>query len=161
MPLAIAIFQLVFSCAARILFGIAPSGRMFGDRVGSKSSKYLASQTFTASYSELEHNARIASVFLCILNFGCKFVKSYSSSHCRFKSQLGHGRNESSAMRGSVLWEPIVLKPAGVHVNNHVHRTVIHALAGAESQQTIGQRMPASTEPQTAKQSCRTVIALP
>ena len=76
-PLAIAIVQFVISCAATILFGIVPSGRMFGDRVGSKSRKYLASQKFTASYPELERNARIASVFLWVLIFSCKFVESY------------------------------------------------------------------------------------
>ena len=33
-----------------LLFGIMPSGRMFGDWVASKSRMYLMSQTFTASY---------------------------------------------------------------------------------------------------------------
>ena len=75
MPLAIV--QFVISCAATILFGIVPSGRIFGDRVGSKSHKYLASQMFTASYPELERNERIVSVFLWDLIFSCKFVKSY------------------------------------------------------------------------------------
>ena len=31
-----------------------PSGRMFGDRVAGKSRKYLANQTFTASYPKLQ-----------------------------------------------------------------------------------------------------------
>ena len=35
---------------ATVLFAIIPSGRMFGDRVAGTSRKYLASQTFTASY---------------------------------------------------------------------------------------------------------------
>jgi 1,3-beta-glucan synthase len=50
---------------------------MLGDRVASKARKYLASQTFTASYPSLDRNARIASIFLWVLVFSCKFVESY------------------------------------------------------------------------------------
>ncbi|KAJ7905102.1 1,3-beta-glucan synthase subunit FKS1, domain-1-domain-containing protein, partial [Mycena leptocephala] len=45
--------QFGISVAATLLFAIVPSGRMFGDRVAGKSRKYLASQTFTASYPTL------------------------------------------------------------------------------------------------------------
>jgi hypothetical protein len=45
---------LYISIASTLLFGIMPSGRMFGDRVVSKSRKYLASRTFTASYPILQ-----------------------------------------------------------------------------------------------------------
>ena len=54
-----------------------PSGRMFGDRVAGKSRKYLASQTFTASYPSLSKSARCVSILLCVLIFLCKFVESY------------------------------------------------------------------------------------
>ena len=42
--------QFFISAIATLLFSIVPSGHMFGDRVRGKSRKYLASQTFTASY---------------------------------------------------------------------------------------------------------------
>ena len=50
---------------------------MFGDRVRGKARKYLASQTFTASYPRLTRSERVISVALWFLVFGCKFVESY------------------------------------------------------------------------------------
>jgi 1,3-beta-glucan synthase len=54
-----------------------PSGRMFGDRVRGKLRKYLASQTFTASYPALDRWNRVGSVLLWLIVFGCKFTESY------------------------------------------------------------------------------------
>ncbi|KAJ6511511.1 1,3-beta-glucan synthase [Mycena vitilis] len=73
----IGMVQFFISVAATLLFAIVPSGRMFGDRVAGKSRKYLASQTFTASYPALPAANRTASVILWLLVFGCKFVESY------------------------------------------------------------------------------------
>src|SRR5260221_2537396 len=50
LPLVIGMVQFGLAVVVTLLFAIIPSGRMFGDRVASKSQKYLASQTFTASY---------------------------------------------------------------------------------------------------------------
>lgn len=77
LPLILGIVQFFISVAATLLFAIMPSGRMFGDRVAGKSRKYLASQTFTASYADLEGKTRIASIMLWVLIFGCKFTESY------------------------------------------------------------------------------------
>ncbi|KAI0049527.1 glycosyltransferase family 48 protein [Auriscalpium vulgare] len=77
LPLILGIVQFFISVVATILFGTMPSGRMFGDRVASKSRKYLANQTFTASYPEMHSQARFASVLLWLLVFGCKFTESY------------------------------------------------------------------------------------
>ena len=77
LALILGIVQFFISAVATLLFAILPSGRMFGDRVAGKSRKYLASQTFTASYPSLKASARIASVSLWILVFTCKFVESY------------------------------------------------------------------------------------
>ncbi|EPQ51775.1 1,3-beta-glucan synthase [Gloeophyllum trabeum ATCC 11539] len=77
LPLILGIVQFFISVVATLLFAIMPSGRMFGDRVAGKSRKYLASQTFTASYPDLHLQARIASIALWVLIFGCKFVESY------------------------------------------------------------------------------------
>ncbi|TDL27758.1 glycosyltransferase family 48 protein [Rickenella mellea] len=76
-PLILGIVQFFIAVVATLLFGIMPSGRMFGDRVAGKSRKYLASQTFTASYPELERSSRMASFGLWFLVFGCKFTESY------------------------------------------------------------------------------------
>jgi 1,3-beta-glucan synthase len=76
-PEIVGIVQFGLSVVATLTFGLIPSGRMFGDRVAGKSRKYMASQTFTASYPELTGGARTASVALWILIFGCKFVESY------------------------------------------------------------------------------------
>lgn len=77
LSLILGIVQFFISVVATLLFAIMPSGRMFGDRVAGKSRKYLASQTFTASYPTLETAPRIASLLLWLLIFGCKFVESY------------------------------------------------------------------------------------
>ena len=77
LALILGIVQFFISVVATLLFAIMPSGRMFGDRVAGKSRKYLASQTFTASYPSLHKEARIASIILWILVFGCKSAESY------------------------------------------------------------------------------------
>ncbi|THH32853.1 hypothetical protein EUX98_g1321 [Antrodiella citrinella] len=77
LALILGIVQFFISVVATLLFAILPSGRMFGDRVAGKSRKYLANQTFTASYPSLKPTARIASLLLWTLVFSCKFVESY------------------------------------------------------------------------------------
>lgn len=76
-PLIVGIVQFFISVIATVAFAIIPSGRMFGDRVAGKSRKYMASQTFTASYPALPGSARFASILLWILVFGCKYAESY------------------------------------------------------------------------------------
>lgn len=73
----IGLVQFFISVFATLLFAILPSGRLLGDRVSGKSRKYLASQTFTAAYPELDRKARATSIFLWVLIFGCKFSESY------------------------------------------------------------------------------------
>jgi 1,3-beta-glucan synthase len=77
LALILGIVQFFIAVVATLLFAILPSGRMFGDRVAGKSRKYLASQTFTASYPALHFQARLASLALWALVFGCKFTESY------------------------------------------------------------------------------------
>ncbi|KAJ7628667.1 1,3-beta-glucan synthase [Roridomyces roridus] len=77
LALILGIAQFFISVFTMLLFAIMPSGRMFGDRVAGKSRKYLASQTFTASYPALSKPARAASILLWVLVFGCKFTESY------------------------------------------------------------------------------------
>jgi hypothetical protein len=87
-PLIIAIVQFFISVVASVAFGIIPSGRMFGDRVAGKARKYMASQTFTASYPQLNRSARTASIMLWILVFGCKFSESYFFLTSSFSSPI-------------------------------------------------------------------------
>ena len=54
---------------AILLFGIMPSGWMFGERRGS--------QTFMANYPILHFQARKGSIFLGLLVFGRKLTESY------------------------------------------------------------------------------------
>ncbi|CAO1613249.1 unnamed protein product [Sympodiomycopsis kandeliae] len=70
------------------LFSLVPSGRMFGDRVAGKARKYLANQTFTASYAPLERNHRMVSVLLWVLIFGCKLTESYFFLTLSFRDPL-------------------------------------------------------------------------
>ena len=77
LALILGIVQFFISVIATVLFAIMPSGRMFGDRVAGKSRKYLASQTFTASYPALDTMNRMGSIGLWLLVFSCKFTESY------------------------------------------------------------------------------------
>lgn len=87
-PLIIGIVQFFISVCATIAFGVIPSGRIFGDRVAGKSRKYLASQTFTASYPALPRGPRTASIMLWVLIFGCKFAESYFFLTSSFSSPV-------------------------------------------------------------------------
>ncbi|OBZ75851.1 1,3-beta-glucan synthase component FKS1 [Grifola frondosa] len=87
-PLIVGIVQFFVSVVATLTFGLIPSGRMFGDRVAGKSRKYMASQTFTASYPELKRTQRIASIGLWMLIFGCKFTESYFFLTSSFSSPI-------------------------------------------------------------------------
>jgi 1,3-beta-glucan synthase len=87
-PLIVGIVQFFVSVVVTVAFGIIPSGRMFGDRVAGKSRKYLASQTFTASYPTLPRPARIASICLWLLIFTCKFMESYYFLTSSFSSPV-------------------------------------------------------------------------
>ncbi|KAF9482743.1 1,3-beta-glucan synthase [Pholiota conissans] len=87
-PLIVGMVQFFVSVVVTIAFGIIPSGRMFGDRVAGKSRKYMASQTFTASYPALTKSARMASICLWLLIFGCKFIESYFFLTSSFSSPI-------------------------------------------------------------------------
>ncbi|KAI0767675.1 1,3-beta-glucan synthase [Fomes fomentarius] len=88
LALILGIVQFFISVVATLLFAILPSGRMFGDRVAGKSRKYLASQTFTASYPMLVPSARAASIALWVLVFGAKLTESYFFLTLSFKNPI-------------------------------------------------------------------------
>ncbi|PKI84809.1 1,3-beta-glucan synthase [Malassezia vespertilionis] len=75
--LAVAITHMCVSAVITAMFSLLPSGRIFGDRVAGRKRKYLANQTFTASYAKLSVSHRFFSLFMWILVFGCKLTESY------------------------------------------------------------------------------------
>ncbi|KAK4056301.1 1,3-beta-D-glucan synthase [Microbotryomycetes sp. JL221] len=87
--LIIGIVQFAVSIIVVAVFSVIPSGRMFGDRVRGKARKYLASQTFTASYPKLGTKARLASIGLWVLVFGGKLTESYFFLTLSFKNAVG------------------------------------------------------------------------
>jgi len=88
LPLYLGMAQFCLSVVVTFVFAIVPSGRMFGDRVAGKSRKYMASQTFTASYPTLPRGARVASITLWLLIFSCKFAESYFFLSSSFSSPI-------------------------------------------------------------------------
>lgn len=95
-PAIIGSVQLGLAILATLIFGFVPSGRMFGDRVTGKSRRYLASQTFTASYPSLKRSARLASIALWSLILTCKLVESYFFLTLSFRPSI-------KAMTGMVI----------------------------------------------------------
>lgn len=87
-PKIVAYVGIAFSGCVTIFLALVPSGRMFGDRVGGRSRKYLASQTFTASYPSLPWKRRSISILLWILVFGCKLTESYFFLTLSFRDPL-------------------------------------------------------------------------
>jgi 1,3-beta-glucan synthase len=87
-PLIVGIVQFFISVVVTVVFGLIPSGRMFGDRVAGKARKYMASQTFTASYPPLARSPRIASIMIWVLVFSCKFAESYFFLTSSFSSPI-------------------------------------------------------------------------
>ena len=69
--------HIAISSLVTAIFSLVPSGRLFGDKVNGRKRKYLANQTFTASYAKLPLNRRFFSILLWVLVFGCKLIESY------------------------------------------------------------------------------------
>ncbi|PWN29726.1 hypothetical protein BDZ90DRAFT_237278 [Jaminaea rosea] len=84
----VAYVHMALSGCITALFGLVPSGRMFGDRVAGKARKYLANQTFTASYAPLKGSHRAVSILLWVLIFGCKLTESYFFLTLSFRDPL-------------------------------------------------------------------------
>ncbi|KAJ2896588.1 beta-glucan synthase component gls1 [Zalerion maritima] len=60
-----------------IFFSVMPLGGLFGSYLTKNSRRYVASQTFTASYPRLHGNDMAMSYFLWVTVFGAKFGESY------------------------------------------------------------------------------------
>ncbi|KAI0895057.1 glycosyltransferase family 48 protein [Annulohypoxylon nitens] len=76
-PLAIGIAGFFIALITFIFFAVMPLGALFGSYLTKNSRRYVASQTFTASWPHLKGNDRALSYFLWTAVFGAKFGESY------------------------------------------------------------------------------------
>ncbi|KAI0836806.1 glycosyltransferase family 48 protein [Hypoxylon sp. FL0890] len=75
--LALGIAQFFIAVITFIFFSVMPLGALFGSYLTKNSRRYVASQTFTASWPHLKGNDRALSYFLWTAVFGAKFGESY------------------------------------------------------------------------------------
>ena len=75
--LILAVVQFVIALLTFFFFAIMPLGGLFGSYLTGKSRKYVASQTFTASYPRLQGNDMWMSYGLWVIVFTAKLVESY------------------------------------------------------------------------------------
>ncbi|EGX51222.1 1,3-beta-D-glucan synthase, variant 2 [Orbilia oligospora] len=71
------IVQFFVAVATVAFFSIMPIGGLFGSYMSKNSRRYVASQTFTASYPRLKGNDMWMSYGLWVLVFFAKFIESY------------------------------------------------------------------------------------
>ena len=76
--LVVGIVQFFLSVATFVFFSVMPLGGLFGSYLTKNSRRYVASQTFTASWPRLAGNNRAMSYFLWLVVFGAKFGESYT-----------------------------------------------------------------------------------
>ncbi|SPQ24654.1 4f7fceaa-e4ba-4ad7-b41f-acd6f88ec4e9 [Thermothielavioides terrestris] len=75
--LVLGIVQFFVALATFLFFAIMPLGGLFGSYLTKNSRRYVASQTFTASYPRLSGNDMALSYGLWLVIFGAKFGASY------------------------------------------------------------------------------------
>lgn len=75
--LALGIVQFFVALATFVFFAVMPLGGLFGSYLTKNSRKYVASQTFTASWPRLSGNNMAMSYGLWLIVFGLKFGESY------------------------------------------------------------------------------------
>ncbi|KAF2747516.1 glycosyltransferase family 48 protein [Sporormia fimetaria CBS 119925] len=73
----LAVVQLIIAIVTVIFFSIMPLGGLFGSYLTRNSRRYVASQTFTASYPRLKGNDMWMSYGLWIMVFAAKLAESY------------------------------------------------------------------------------------
>ena len=73
----IGIVHFVIAVITFLFFAIMPLGGLFGSYLTNKSRRYVASQTFTASWPRLSGNDMAMSFGLWLIVFGAKFGESY------------------------------------------------------------------------------------
>ncbi|KAL2024990.1 hypothetical protein VTK56DRAFT_3689 [Thermocarpiscus australiensis] len=75
--LILGIVQFFIALVTFLFFAVMPLGGLFGSYLTKNSRRYVASQTFTASYPRLSGNDMAMSYGLWVVVFGAKFGESY------------------------------------------------------------------------------------
>lgn len=86
--LTLGIVQFFVALASFLFFSIMPLGGLFGSYLAKNSRRYIASQTFTASYPRLKGNDRWMSYGLWVLVFAAKMTESYFFLTLSFKDPI-------------------------------------------------------------------------
>ena len=86
--LVLGIVQFFIAVASLVFFAVMPLGGLFGSYLAKNSRRYVASQTFTASWPRLRGNDRWMSYGLWVLTFGAKLIESYFSLILSLKDPL-------------------------------------------------------------------------
>ncbi|KEY64754.1 hypothetical protein S7711_05404 [Stachybotrys chartarum IBT 7711] len=73
----VGIVHFVIALLTYIFYSIMPLGGLFGSYLSSKTRRYVASQTFTASWPRLKGNDMAMSFGMWVVVFGLKFGESY------------------------------------------------------------------------------------
>lgn len=111
------IVQFFIALVTFLFFSIMPLGGLFGSYLTKNSRRYVASQTFTASWPHLKGNDRVLSYFLWVVVFGAKFGESYTyltlslRDPIRFLSIMDTSSCLGDYILGSILcrYQPIVV----------------------------------------------------
>jgi len=85
---ALGITQFFVGVITFIFFSVMPLGGLFGSYLTNKSRRYVASQTFTASYPRLRGNDMAMSYGLWLVVFGVKFGESYGYLTLSFRDPI-------------------------------------------------------------------------
>ncbi|KAL0936686.1 1,3-beta-glucan synthase component [Colletotrichum truncatum] len=84
----LAIVQFVIALLTFLFYSVMPLGGLFGSYLTKNSRKYVASQTFTASYPRLTGNDMAMSYGLWVCVFGAKFGASYAYLTLSFRDPI-------------------------------------------------------------------------
>ncbi len=76
-PLIVSVVQFLIAIATFLFFAIMPLGSLFGNYLNKNTRRYVASQTFTASFPRLHGSEMWMSYGLWALVFALKFTESY------------------------------------------------------------------------------------
>ncbi|KAF2664339.1 1,3-beta-glucan synthase [Microthyrium microscopicum] len=87
-PLALGIVQFFIALGSFFFFSIMPLGGLFGSYLTKNSRKYVASQTFTASYPRLQGNDMWMSYGLWLLVFVAKLAESFFFLSLSFRDAI-------------------------------------------------------------------------
>ncbi|PKS10859.1 hypothetical protein jhhlp_002616 [Lomentospora prolificans] len=82
------IVQFFIALATFLFFSVMPLGGLFGSYLTKNSRRYVASQTFTASYPRLRGNDMAMSYGLWLIVFGIKFGVSYAYLTLSFRDPI-------------------------------------------------------------------------